>query len=196
MAKAYILIGNSGCGKGTQAKLLMQTLVQKKGMPPFYVETGAHFRELIQKDGINHTATLTHRLIEQGKLPPSFLGVHMWSELLVDNYAGQDVIIDGAPRVLDEVPLLLGAADFYGWDLHVVYISVRDEWAHARMVGRGRDDDKREHDVWGRIQWFYESVVPAIDFLHNSPLVTFHTVQGEQTPDQVHTDICHALQLV
>ena len=179
-----------------QAALLKGVLAKKNGQDPFYVETGAHFRDLIKKDGTNHTAKLTHGLILQGKLPPSFLGVHMWSQLLVDEYAGQDVIIDGAPRVLDEVPLLLGAADFYGWDLHVVYLRVGDEWARARMMARGRDDDKREHDVTERILWFYQSVVPAIEFLHDSPLVTFHTVNGEQAPDKVHDAVCQTLRLV
>lgn len=189
MAKAYILVGNSGCGKGTQAAHLATKLTDV-----LYVETGPKFRELIKAD--SYTAQQTRELMSHGKLPPSFLGVQMWSKVLIDSYDGQDVIIDGAPRVLAEVPLLLGAADFYGWEVHVVYISVRDEWAHARMKGRGREDDQQEHDIWGRIQWFYESVVPAIEYLHNSPLVTFHTVNGEQTPEQVHEDICQTLGLV
>lgn len=189
MAKAYVLVGNSGCGKGTQAALLSKKLSQ-----PLYIETGAKFRELIT--GASYTSQKTKEVIERGALPPSFLAIHIWAQLCIEEYHGQEVIIDGAPRSRDEVPLLLGAADFYGWDLHIVYITVRDEWAHNRMKGRGRADDQAEHMLWGRIQWFYEHVAPAIDMLHASPLVSFHTVNGEQSPDRVHEDICTTLGLV
>lgn len=190
----YIFIGQSGSGKGTQAQLLQETI--KKLDPEaktFRLETGMAFRELIT--GESFTALRTRHMIEEGKLPPSFLGVHAWSHLLIEKYQGdQHVIVDGTPRIKDEVPALISAFEFFDWNPHIINIEVGDEWSYDRLKARGRADDN-EQDIWGRIQWFHESVVPAIELLKESPRVTYHSVSGEQTIEAVHKDICVALGL-
>ncbi len=133
----------------------------------------------------------------KGELPPSFLGVHAWSHSVIENYTGdQHVFIDGTPRVAEEVPALCSAFEFFGWDPHVINIEVGDKWAYDRLKARGRADDKDEMGVWGRIQWFHESVIPAVNLLKESPRVTFHTVSGEQSIEDVHKDICEELGLL
>jgi len=193
MSIAYVFIGQSGAGKGTQAALLKERLnTIDPASTPFYVETGAQFRAFIQSSGA--TAAKTKEMIVEGKLPPSFLGVHMWAKELIEHYDGtRAVVFDGTPRTPAEVPLLFSAAVFYGWDIHVINIAVGDEWAYEKTKGRGRDDDKDEKDIWGRIQWFHESVQPAIELLRQNKHVTFHTISGEQTIEAVHADICHSL---
>ncbi len=192
MATAYIFIGQSGAGKGTQVALLTKKLLAANPEAvPFYVETGSHFRKLIE--GETFTAVHTREMIGEGKLPPAFLGAHMWAHELIEHYDGvQPVILDGTPRVTAEVPLLLSTIGFYGWDAHVLYIAVGDEWSYDKIVGRGRHDDTDAH-AWGRIQWFHESVEPSVDMLRESPLVTFHNIQGEQSIEDVHADICRSL---
>ncbi len=192
MPIAYLFIGQSGAGKGTQAQLLIDKLTSTTSGGVFHLETGARFREFIKTDTL--TASQTRVMMSKGKLPPSFLGVHAWAHQLIDSYKGEErVVIDGTPRVPDEVPILLSAAAFYGWEFHVCFIAVSDEWAYERAKGRGREDDINEHEVWGRLQWFHESVEPAIELLKNHPLVTFHTITGEQEINAVHTDICNTL---
>ena len=188
----YIFIGQSGAGKGTQAALLEQKIkALDPGAKTFRLETGVAFRNFIAKD--TYIAKKTRQTIEDGKLPPSFLGIHAWSTMLIDNYDGeQHVIVDGTPRIKDEVPELVSAFEFLDWHPHVINIEVSDEWSYERLKGRGRADDN-EQDIWGRIQWFHESVVPAIDLLRQSERVTYHTVFGEQTIEAVHKDICVAL---
>lgn len=190
----YIFIGQSGAGKGTQGRLLekkLQTLDHHQ--TALYLETGVEFRELIKKD--TYTAQRAKEIMRSGKLPPSFLGIHAWSHILINAYDGASpIIIDGTPRVPDEVPILLAAARFFDWDIHVIDLSVGDEWAHERMSGRHRADDD-ERDIWGRIQWYHESVVPTIELLRQSPDVTFHTIQGQQSIEAVHRDICVELGL-
>lgn len=193
--QVYIFIGHSGCGKGTQAKLLEEKL--RSADPAcgvFYLETGKRFRELIEFG--SYTAEKAKRMMEEGKLPPPFLGIHAWAHAFITEYDGTShVVIDGTPRVPDEVPVLLSAAQFYGWHPHVLFLEVTDEWASAKMRNRGRSDDRDEHDVWGRIQWYHESVIPTIELLRQSPLVTFHAIHGEQTIEQVHQNICEELNL-
>jgi len=189
----YLFIGQSGSGKGTQVTLLKAALLKKDPTTTFFsIETGDKFRELIQSD--RYTAKLTRTMMDKGELPPAFLGVHMWSHDLIERYDGvATVTIDGTPRVPDEVPLLLSAATLYNWTIHVICLHTSDQWGYARMKGRGREDDMKEKEITERIHWFHTSVEPAIELLRQSPLVVFHDIQGEQTIEQVHKDICEAL---
>lgn len=189
----YIFIGHSGAGKGTQIAKLQEKIRTVDSSTPFYhLKTGDAFRELIR--ATSYTGKRTKALTDQGVLPPAFLGVHAWAHQLITEYTGTEhVFIDGTPRVEAEIPALLSAFEFYDWHPHVIYLSVSDEWAHDRLVGRGRADDRVPAEVWGRLQWFHEKVVPAIELLKDVDRVTFHTIMGEQTIDEVHRDICEAL---
>lgn len=192
---AYIFIGQSGSGKGTQAALLEQSI--KASHPDttlLHFETGTIFRSFIQTD--SYTAHKTKEVMDQGMLPASFIGVHVWSHELINSYTGQDVvIIDGTPRVLEEVPILLSAAKFYGWNLQVIYLEVTDTWADERLRGRGRADDVVEHERTARLKWFHDNVMPAVEFLKTSSDCTVHTINGERSIEEIHQDICETLGL-
>lgn len=189
----YIFIGQSGSGKGTQVELLKKKIQSlEPGAKVFDLETGNMFRQLIA--GTTYTGKITRGMIEKGQLPPSFLGVHAWSHSIIENYTGdQHVFIDGTPRVAEEVPTFCSTFEFFDWYPHVINIKVSDEWAYEKLKSRGRADDSDEARLWGRIQWFHESVIPAIDLLKECPRVTFHSISGEQTVECVHKDICEEL---
>ncbi len=193
--KAFIFIGQSGCGKGTQVDLLIERLKQvdpSRGV--LHLETGKRFRELIKTDLF--TAQKTKAMMESGKLPPPFLGIHAWTHFLIEDYNGHDhVVMDGTPRVPSEVPVLLSACTFYEWETHVFFMDVSDEWSYERLKGRGRTDDLDENKIWGRIQWFHESVVPTIALLHDAEFVHFHRIHGEQSIEDVHRDILASLDI-
>jgi adenylate kinase family enzyme len=195
MHPVYLFIGQSGSGKDTQMNLLQEKLLKvDPQMKSFCLKTGDRFRAFIE--GHNFTSELTKTTMAEGKLPPAFLAVHIWAQDLVERYDGTaTVFIDGTPRVPEEVSLLLSAATFYNWTIRVINLQVSDEWAGDRIRSRGRPDDKVEQAVWGRIQWFHESVQPAIDLLRQSPLVEMHDIGGEQTVEAVHRDVCEALEL-
>lgn len=192
---AYIFIGQSGAGKGTQAALLEEKVrAQHPTESILHLETGAIFRSFITRD--SYTAQLTKQMMDQGKLPPSFIGIHVWSHELIEQYVGQRfVFLDGTPRISEEVPVLLSAAKFYGWHLTIVYLEVGDSWANDRLVGRGRDDDKDESDRAERIAWFHANVMPAVELLRNSPEVKVLTINGERPIDEIHAEICGKLGL-
>ncbi|MEO5646408.1 MAG: nucleoside monophosphate kinase [Candidatus Paceibacterota bacterium] len=194
MNPVYLFIGQSGAGKGTQVSLLKERLLKNNAETKFFfLQTGDKFRELIAGD--TYTGQLTRELIAVGKLPPPFLAIHIWSHLLIENYDGTTtVIIDGTPRVDTEVPLLLSAAEFYNWTINIIHLDVSDQWAFEHLKGRGRADDS-DDIIRGRIQWFHDSVVPAIDLLKASTFVKFHTINGEQSPEGVHEEICKVLNV-
>lgn len=186
---AYIFIGQSGSGKGTQAALLEQAIrTAHPDMPILHFETGTIFRSFIKTD--SYTAQKTKALMDQGLLPASFIGIHVWSHELINTYKGEPfVIIDGTPRVAEEVPILLSAAKFYGWKLHVIYLEVSDAWADERLRARGRPDDVIDHERMARLAWFHDNVLPAVELLKASPDVTVVTVNGERAIEEIHQDI-------
>lgn len=192
---AYIFVGHSGAGKGTQVALLKEKLkARHPETAVFHVETGALFRHFVTDD--TYTARTTAALMDQGKLPPAFIGVHVWSHELVGRYNNETfVIIDGTPRVPIEVPVLLSAAAFYTWQVHVIALEVSDTWALERLMARGREDDKDETERTERMHWYHTNVVPAIALLQEDKSVDYMRIDGERPIEDIHADICKHLGL-
>lgn len=193
--QAYIFIGHSGSGKGTQARLLGEKIKEKYSSSSlFQIETGSIFREFIKSS--DFTAQKTKEYMDEGRLPPAFIGIHVWSHQLISNYNNQRfVLIDGTPRISTEVPVLLSAAKFYNWNLNVIYLEISDKKSDERLARRGREDDREESDRLARIVWFNENVMPAIADLKNNEEVNFIVVDGEKTIEEIHLNICQKLNI-
>lgn len=192
---AYIFVGQSGSGKGTQAELLDHALRTKNDLLRiFHIETGAKFRTLIE--GNSFVIGRTREYMTEGKLPPSFLGVYAWARSIVEEYNAEDaLIIDGTPRISEEVPILMGALSFIDAKVVVIHIAVSDTWAKEKASARGRSDDVDMHELEGRLAWYHTQVQPVIDFFKQSSAVTYIEINGEQTIEKVHEDICEKLAL-
>lgn len=185
----FIFIGRSGCGKGTQAKLLKEYLNKiDPQRNAFYLQTGAEFRKFIQ--GENYTQKLSKKIIDEGLLQPEFLSVYMWSRLLAENFKeGEHIIIDGTPRKFHEAGILDSVFDFYNREKpHLIFINIGEMWATDRLKSRGRSDDNHE-DIEARLKWYETDVVPTINFYRNNPKYDFLEINGEQTIEKVHQDI-------
>ena len=191
----YIFIGRSGCGKGTQAKLLIEYLKQyHPDRSVLYLETGQGFRHFVKQD--NHTATLADRVIrESDHLPPSFLAISFWSNVLISEFTGrQDLVFDGSPRSLSEARVLNGALDFYGFGKrYVLNLDLSPETARARLKARGRSDDKTEAEVDRRLRWFLSEVKPALDWYQEHENYEVLTVDGSRDIDAIHEEIISKL---
>jgi len=185
----FIFIGMSGCGKGTQAKLLGEYL--KKVDPKrevFFLETGAEFRRFIQGEG--YTQRLSKKIYDEGGSQPEFLSVYMWSHLIAENFKEDEhLIVDGTPRRFHEAGALDSAFDFYSREKpYFIFLNIGKEWATERLTGRGRIDDNHD-DIKARLNWYETDVVPAINFYRNNPKYNFLEINGEQTIEKVHQDI-------
>src|ERR1035437_4585859 len=112
-SEVYIFIGRSGCGKGTQVKLIKDVLKEKRGNTILHVETGAFLREYIKGD--SYVQKLVAKVIETGGLVVEPILVALWGDYLMTNYSGkEDMIFDGAPRKLQEAILLDSMLKFLG----------------------------------------------------------------------------------
>lgn len=193
MANAYIFIGRSGCGKGTQAHLLREVLEGQGNRRLLYVETGDIFRDFIT--GQKFANKKSNELYESAVRQPDFLACHMWTGMMLDTYEeGMDVIFDGTPRSLNEAQVLATSFQFFGFDtVHVIHLDVSRDWSLKHLLARGRSDDANSEKINKRLDWYEKDVVPALDFYRTHPSITFHVISGEQPISDVSSDIKKSL---
>ena len=180
MPHTFIFIGRSGCGKGTQAELLMEHIKNFEENPQevLYVETGRKFRDFIE--GTSFSSRQARKVMERSDRQPDFLAVRMWSEVLTDNLSGSEhIIFDGTPRSMPEAEMLDTAMKFYNRGLvRVVHIDVSRTWSEARLKSRGRKDDKSLSDIKKRLDWFDDDVEPAIRYYEENKDYKYIKVNG------------------
>jgi adenylate kinase len=193
--QTFIFFGPSGCGKGTQAKLLMEELKKKDPeRNTLYVETGKKFRELAEDNSF--TAKEIKNILSKGGLMPVFLPIWIWAEYLMENITGNEhIFFDGVSRRLVEANVLDSALKFYERKKPtIISFDVSDEWSIKLMKGRGRADDTDE-EMKRRLAWYKENTMPAIEYFKNDPDYKFISVNGEQTIEEVHQEIMEKVRL-
>ena len=194
--RTFIFIGRSGCGKGTQAKLLIQEIEIRdpEKRPTFYLETGAKFREFIKGD--KYSNKLAAKLLQDGERQPDFLAIWNWASVFVDQMDSEKhLIVDGMPRSYQEAVIFDTAIDFYKIAKPtVIYINVNKDHSRKRLVLRGRADDIQPEVLERRLSWFDTEVIPAINYFKSHPGYQFIEVDGEQTIEKVFIDITAQLR--
>ncbi len=187
--QTFIFIGRSGCGKGTQSKLLQAYL--EKNDPSrkvLYIQTGQELREFIKGD--NTTQKLCGALYEKGGLQPEFLAVYMWTNVIVNKYtAGEHMIMDGMPRKYHEAGVLDSVWSFYNIKHpHVIYLNIPKEESLKRLLARKRVDDTQD-EIEKRLSWFETEVIPTLDFFKNNKDYTYVEIDGTQSVEDVHKEV-------
>lgn len=185
----FIIMGRSGCGKGTQAELLKKVLEERGAEKVLHATTGGGFREF--HEGSSYAAQASKALVNSGGLSPEFLAIWNWSNIFINNLSeSETVILDGAPRRIDEVAPLHSAIQFYGYKNPVViYVNVSETWAKEKLTSRGREDDRRIEEQERKMKWFNEDMLPCIDAYSRDPRYVYIHVNGEQAIEEVHAEI-------
>lgn len=192
----FILIGRSGCGKGTQAELLQKVLESKGASKVIHITTGGAFRDFISGD--SYSAKTAKEITNAGGLLPEFLAVWNWSNIFINSITGNEtVLLDGAPRKIVEVEPLHSAIHFYGYNhATVIYVDVSEKWALEKIMGRNREDDKDPKDAEKKMEWFNVDVLPVLDMYSRDPRYKYIHINGEQTVEEVHKEILEKLSNV
>lgn len=190
-SQTFVFFGRSGCGKGTQAKLLSDYL-KKNGKDVLYMETGSTFRKLSEEE--NLTGKNVQDILKNGYLIPVFLPIWIWTDLMIKNFTGkEDIILDGVCRRKEEAVALDSAFDFYKIDKpNIILMNVSKEWSYDRMMGRKRSDDTPEK-IQNRLDWYEKDVVPSVEYFRGKEGYNFIEINGEQTIENVFKDIIKAL---
>ena len=194
--QAFIFIGRSGCGKGTQVELLTEVLTKKDTTEgTLYIQTGQEFREFIKGDTL--TQKKSKEIYDVGGLQPEFLAVNMWVSALIHRYKGnQHLILDGTPRKVHEAGLMHPCLEFYGFDKPwVINIDISNEEARKRLLSRKRFDDN-EGEIEKRLGWYETDVVPTLEYYDGNPDYNFLKIPGERSIEEIHADIVKRVGLV
>ncbi|MEK7078363.1 MAG: nucleoside monophosphate kinase [Patescibacteria group bacterium] len=160
--RTIILLGRSGSGKGTQAKLL-----QEKLEPCLYVYTGDLFRELSEVETV--AGKKVKEVLSIGGLPDEWLAAFLWQKSLVYNLKNnENIIIDGSPRRLDEAEEMDIVLKWLGRvDIKVMLIDITEDEAVTRLLKRARNDDT-EDSIRSRLQWFNTEAALALEYFEKS----------------------------
>ncbi len=187
--KFIILIGPPGAGKGTQAKLLEESL----GLPQ--VSTGDLFRYNLK----NATAlgTLAKTYMDEGELVPDSVTVAMVKDRLSRADAASGALLDGFPRTIAQAEALDALLAELGGRIAVVpHIVVDREELVQRLVKRaqveGRVDDSDEATIRNRMRVYEEQTEPLLDYYSRRGLVV--EVNGQQSIDAVQRDLRRVIE--
>lgn len=217
--RIIILLGRSGSGKGTQAKLLQE----KFGLE--YVGSGDLLRN--RKKENDFTGRKIGEVIDRGKFAPTAIIFKLWIDKWEELKAAagfRGFIIDGSPRKLIEVELIDQALEWYEWNkyLRVILIDLSREEAFNRLSKRrickdcgrlipfvaefksllkcdkchgdliSREDDTPE-GINSRQDEFEKNTFPVIESYEKSGRLM--RVNGEQSIEEAHKDIIKAFSL-
>lgn len=196
ISKVFIFLGRSGCGKGTQASLLIDYLRQTgdKNCKTLHIESGALIREFSAGD--SYTQKKTKFVMDNGLLVPESVIVSLWMNNLADNFTGsENIVFDGCPRKLREAQILNDTLRFFNIEKPaVICVNVSRDWSEKRLLGRARKDDNPE-SIKKRLEWYETEVVPSVNYFKNDPYYNFIEVNGEQPIADVQNEILAKLGL-
>lgn len=176
-------MGGQGVGKGTFARMLRERHEYK------YIETGKMLRDAAAND--KNIADIMAR----GEL----LSFDMLVKLVAANMSGdKDVLLDGFPRTLEQAKWLV---DNYStkFDIHIIYLNVPEEVMVKRIQkrineGGGRADDADTAAVRKRLDIFWNTTVPAINWLRTADGIKFSDVDVSGELDDNFKNILSALE--
>ncbi len=192
--QTFIFFGRSGCGKGTQLKLLNEYLLKEDNTRKhFAFSTGDNFREFFSKD--TYASNIAKKITAKGLLQPLFLTVALWGNSFLNNLKENDHLsIDGSPRRQEEAEMLDGALKFFSRDNVIILdFIVSRETSKKRMLARGREDDTEENTET-RLDWYDKDVAPAAVYLESQPGYIYIPIDGEKSIKEIHEEIINKIK--
>lgn len=210
-----VLLGRSGCGKGTQA----HRLAERFGLA--VVSPGERFRQLAATPSL--TGEKVKAIIDSGGLPPDWIAAHLWlAELIEKITPDRGLIFDGTPRRLEEAKLIDEILAWYErTNVRVFLLDISRNEARRRLTGRrictgcstmahaiydeadaaaclkcggtlvSRPDDTPEA-IEKRLDWFDADVMPIIHYYETQSRLT--RVSGERPIEVVAEELAQAVQ--
>jgi len=212
-----VLMGGPGAGKGTQARLLQESL----GLP--HVASGDLFREHFANN--TELGRSAREYVDRGDLVPDAITIAMVKERLSRQDVANGAILDGFPRTMTQAEDLDELLEGMKVGINVVpYIHVDPEILLKRLAGRRtcraeghvfheifcppeepgicdfdgselyqRDDDAEETQR-RRIEVYFEQTAPLLDYYREKGLLV--EVDGERTVEEIQSDLVKVVKSV
>lgn len=177
--KTLIFLGRPGCGKGTQASRLLETL------PDFSeFSMGDRFRAIAKQD--TFLGRKVHDTINAGLLTPHWFAAYLFEDHILELDPGVGVIYEGVARRPQEASDLHQVMEWLNRPYRVVHLDVPEEVIIERLKERGRSDDKHK-SIEVRLQEYKAHTEGSLAFFREQGVVI--EINGNQTPDEVHEEI-------
>lgn len=160
-----IILGPTGSGKGTQAKLIAKLLRLK------HIEAGELLRKQSKKN------ELIKKLVDRGRLITDEIIIKLIKEKIKNN---KDFILDGFPRTLTQLKSLKFKPDL------VLFLKVNKDNLIKRLSLRKRFDDTKEN-ILERYHIYLKQTMPVINYYKKSGNLI--TINGNPTIKVVSKDI-------
>ena len=186
-ARRLLLLGPPGCGKGTQAARLVESL----GIPQ--ISTGDILRAAVAAG--SELGRKAQGLMDRGELVPDELVIEAAGARLGQDDAGEGFILDGFPRTAEQARALDSLLAGLGVKLErCVALVVDDQEVIARLLKRaeieGRADDNEE-TIRNRIRVYRSQTEPLVAYYRERGLLA--EVQGTGSVDDVAQRVAGAL---
>jgi len=212
----FVLIGRSGSGKGTQAKLLKERFGNLVS-----ISTGDLFRDL-SKQGTD-TSQKIQKILAEGGLPFDDLATTLWMhEIAYKIKEDQGIIADGFPRRINEAKSLDNFLEFLERKENTFYllIDISRQEASDRLTKRrmckicgelipwvgdfkrlqtcskcggeliSRFDDKPEA-IKNRLDYYDERVSQVVDYYKEQGVLL--EINGDQSIEDVFKDVLKSI---
>ena len=191
-SQTFVFFGIVGSGKGTQVKLLTDFLKGKDGKETVYAGTGEGFRQVVNSD--TYAGKLVKEKLDRGELIDDFFANSLIANILVSSLSPEkNLIADGYPRTISQSKVFEDMMKFFKREqVKIIYIEVGKAEAMKRNLLRGRHDDT-EAGLAKRFDEYVNNVVPAMNYFKEKSGYIVHTINGEQSVENVHKDIISKL---
>lgn len=157
--EAIIIFGPQGCGKGTQAELLVKNLGIK------HISTGQLLRDEISKE--TDLGKIAGEIINKGGLVSDEIILGIIKDFLEKN-RGNTILFDGFPRNINQSIELLNILDETGAKkIKVINIDIPREESMTRLLKRAqieKREDDNEETINKRLDIYYEQTQPILNF--------------------------------
>jgi adenylate kinase len=186
--KTFVMMGRPGAGKGTQSKLLADSI------GGFVYSSGTRLREMAASD--SYFGKRSKQIMNSGHLMPIWVSQYLFEDALIKLEPTDAIVFEGACRIEEEARRFHEASLWLERPYAVVYIESPEDGLRERLIKRGglegRSDDL-EHILQERFDKFNELTAKSIAYFKS--VGTLVTVNGHQPIEKVHEDIVKALNL-
>ena len=187
-----IFYGPEGSGKSTQAKLLAEKLKLPHLVSGDLVRYYAGKDKGIMGDICREALSLGHYVADSEMFV-------LWKVRLKEPDATNGFVIDGFPRNHSQALFLEDKLAKYGHTVdHVFFLEVSETESVKRLLKRSRVNpdgslNDTEANIAGRLKLYQEQEADVLKFYEQKGLL--NQVNGEQSIEKIHQDICQLLNL-
>ena len=173
-----ILFGPPGCGKGTQATFISESLL----IP--HLSTGDMLRSAVSSG--SEIGLKAKSIMESGGLVSDQIVLSIVKERIAKHDCEKGFILDGFPRTVNQAEKLdLLLSNSHKLDC-VLRIKVDEEEIIKRLIDRARDDDKPDI-IKNRFKTYNSETQPLIPFYEERKIL--FNINGMQEIEKVSEDI-------